>query len=174
MDRINTTKTLHNSYFDGDKYDQTFNVNTPIAVNSMVADQYDYAVTDNPELLNDRKNSAELIHKIFTESIYNDGRFEVKQREDIYSVEGVNNSLIKIPKENIAEVFNYVKTELLKQKNLNPIELIIAINEFFDFNYDYVYKKVLTPKMKQEILEDYYKNEGMHERMQEGSSIKLF
>ena len=50
--------------------------------------------------------------------------------------------------ENIEEVFNYTKTELDKVKKLNPIELIIAINEFFDFNYDYVYKKVLTPKMK--------------------------
>jgi hypothetical protein len=94
-------------------------------------------MTDDIELLNDRKNSAELIYEIFVSSQYNDGRFLIK-----------DTSIIKIPKENIEEVFNYTKTELDKVKKLNPIELIIAINEFFDFNYDYVYKKVLTPKMK--------------------------
>jgi len=81
---------------------------------------------------------------------------------------------MKIPKDSISEVFNYVKDELLSIKKLNPIELIISINEFFDFNYDYVYRKVLTPKMKQELLEDYYKNEGVKKQVNEGSSIKLF
>ena len=81
---------------------------------------------------------------------------------------------MKIPKDSINEVFNYVKDELLSIKKLNPIELIISINEFFDFNYDYVYRKVLTPKMKQELLEDYYKNEGVKKHVNEGSSIKLF
>ena len=81
---------------------------------------------------------------------------------------------MKIPKDSINEVFNYVKDELLKVKKLNPIELIIAINEFFDLNYDFVYRKVLTPKMKQELLEDYYKNEGVKKHVNEGSSIKLF
>lgn len=81
---------------------------------------------------------------------------------------------MKIPKDSISEVFNYVKDELLKVKKLNPIELIISINEFFDLNYDYVYRKVLTPKMKQELLEDYYKNEGVKKQVNESSSIKLF
>lgn len=163
MERINTSKTLHNSYFDADKYDLSFNSNAPIQVNSDMYDQYDYAMTDDIELLNDRKNSAELIYEIFVSSQYNDGRFLIK-----------DTSVIKIPKENIEEVFNYTKTELDKVKKLNPIELIIAINEFFDFNYDYVYKKVLTPKMKQELLDDYYKNEGMQTRLTQGASIKLF
>jgi len=30
MERINTSKTLHNSYFDGDNYDLNFNSNTPM------------------------------------------------------------------------------------------------------------------------------------------------
>jgi hypothetical protein len=97
------------------------------------------------------------------DSSYNDGRF---------LIEGTQ--VMKIPKDYISEVFNYVKDELLNIKTLNPIELIISINEFFDFNYDYVYRKVLTPKMKQELLEDYYKNEGVKKQVNEGSSIKLF
>ena len=90
MERINTSKTLHNSYFDADKYDLSFNSNAPISVNSDMYDQYDYAMTDDIELLNDRKNSAELIYEIFVSSQYNDGRFLIK-----------DTSVIKIPKENI-------------------------------------------------------------------------
>ena len=97
------------------------------------------------------------------DSSLSDGRF---------TIEGTQ--VIKIPKDSVAEVFNYVKDELLNIKKLGPIELVIAINEFFDFNYDYVYRKVLTPKMKQELLEDYYKNEGVKKQVNEGSSIKLF
>lgn len=163
MARINTAKTLHNSYFDGKNYDLNFNNNTPIQVHSDVADQYDYAVTVDPELLNDRKDSAEIIYQIFMDSSLSDGRF---------SVEG--SQVIKIPKDSIGTVFNYVKNELMKVKKLNPIELVIAINEFFDFNYDFVYRKVLTPQMKQELLEDYYKNEGIKKQVNEGTSIKLF
>jgi hypothetical protein len=132
-------------------------------VHQDVASQYDYATTEDPELLTDRKDTAEIIYKIFVDSSYNDGRF---------LIEGTQ--VIKIPKDSISEVFNYVKDELLNIKKLNPIELIISINEFFDFNYDYVYRKVLTPKMKQELLEDYYKNEGVKKQVNEGSSIKLF
>lgn len=128
-----------------------------------VASQYDFATTEDPELLTDRKDTAEIIYKIFVDSSYNDGRF---------LIEGTQ--VMKIPKDYISEVFNYVKDELLNIKTLNPIELIISINEFFDFNYDYVYRKVLTPKMKQELLEDYYKNEGVKKQVNEGSSIKLF
>ena len=128
-----------------------------------VASQYDFATTEDPELLTDRKDTAEIIYKIFVDSSYNDGRF---------LIEGTQ--VMKIPKDSINEVFNYVKDELLSIKKLNPIELIISINEFFDFNYDYVYRKVLTPKMKQELLEDYYKNEGDKKHVNEGPSIKLF
>jgi len=37
-------------------------------------------------------------------------------------------------------------------------EIIIAINEFFEFNYEYVVKRVISPKIKAQILEDYYNN----------------
>jgi hypothetical protein len=51
--------------------------------------------------------------------------------------------------------------------------MVIAINEFFDFNYDYIVKKVLSPKLKSEILEEYYHN-GMKERMDNNAQVKLF
>lgn len=82
--------------------------------------------------------------------------------------------MIRVPKDCIEEVFNYFKNKLESEKKLSPRDLIICINEFFDFNYEYVYKKVLTPKFKADLLEDYYNNEGFQQRMNEYSSIKLF
>lgn len=169
MARINTTKTFHNSYFDGKNYDLTFNNTTPISVHSKVADQYDYALTDNPDVLNDRQDSINIVHDIFMNSEYNDGRFNVQQGD-----EDSSNFLIRIPKENIKEVFDYVKQELLNRKQLNYIEMIIAINEYFDFNYEFVYKKVLSSKDKQILLEDYYTSEDMKSMIDENASIKLF
>ena len=43
-----------------------------------VASQYDYATTDDPELLTDRKDTAEIIYKIFTDSSLSDGRFLIE------------------------------------------------------------------------------------------------
>ena len=66
-----------------------------------------------------------------------------------------------------------MKNKLSEVKSLSAYETVIAINEFFDFNYDYVVKKVLSPKIKAEILEDYYNN-GMKERMDNNAAEKLF
>lgn len=165
--RINTAKTLHNSYFDGNNYDQSFNSNSPMSIDPRCEGWYDFALTEDPELLNDRKNTAELIHKIFNESEYSDGRFIDKGKDGTAQV-------LKIPKDFVEEVYKYVDEKLRETKKLDPIEQIIAINEFFDFDYKFVYNKVLTPTMKQEILEEFYKNGDMHERMLKSASIKLF
>lgn len=131
------------------------------------SDRYDYATTENQEVLNDRKDSAEIIYEIFTASKFNDGRFDVVPTGDDLPV-------IKIPKDSITEVFNYTRREFLKKKDVGPIELFIVICEFFEFDYKYVYNKVLSPQHKQDILEDLYKNDGMDKRMHVMSSLKLF
>ena len=79
----------------------------------------------------------------------------------------------KIPKDNISQIFYYMKNELSKLKSLSAYETVIAINEFFDFNYDYVVKKVLSPKIRAEILNEYYNN-GMKERIENNTAVKLF
>ena len=66
-----------------------------------------------------------------------------------------------------------MKNKLQQVKNITTYELVIAINEFFNFDYNYVVKKVLSPKIKSEILEDYYNN-GMKERMDNNIAEKLF
>ena len=156
--RIQTSKVLNNSYFEGTKMETEYNSQRPMVVHSAVSEQYDYAVTDDIVLLNERKDTAEKIYEIFKKSKFSD-----KYKPDT-----------KIPKEDIAEVFNYTRKELEKVKTLTAIEEVIAINEFYEFNYDYVYKNVLTPQMKQAILEDYYTNQGMKARMDESASEQLF
>ena len=66
-----------------------------------------------------------------------------------------------------------MKNKLAEVKTLSAYETVIAINEFFDFNYDYVVKKVLSPKIRAEILEEYYQN-GMKERIDNNTAVKLF
>lgn len=161
MGRINTAKVLHNSYFSGEAVDTDFN-SSPMVISPLVADQYEYALTDDIVLLQERKDTAEKLYEIFINSPYAE-KFKAK--------DGIS---IKIPKDSIAEVFKYTKDELKKVKTLTASEIVIAINEFYDFNYEFVYKKVLTPMMKQELLEDYYNNLGMKQRMDDGASEKLF
>lgn len=160
--RIQTSKVLNNSYFEGTKMETEYNTQRPMVVHPAVSEQYDYAVTDDIVLLNERKDTAEKIYEIFKNSKFSD-----KYKPSAYNV-------VKIPKEDIAEVFNYTRKELEKIKTLTAIEEVIAINEFYEFNYDYVYKNVLTPQMKQAILEDYYTNQGMKARMDESASEQLF
>lgn len=159
--RINTAKVLQNSYYSGESINTDFSSQT-MTINPMVEDQYDFALTDDIVLLNERKNTAEKIYEIFINSQYAN-KFRDK-----------NGIIIKIPKENIKEVFEYTRDELLKVKSLNPSELIMAINEFYDFNYSYICNKVLTPAAKQELLEDYKNNLGMSERIEKGASEQLF
>ena len=69
-------------------------------------------------------------------------------------------------------MFYYVKEELDKIRKLSAYELVLAINEFFDFNYNVIWHDVLSVELKGEILEDLYENHGMKSKMQ--VSKKLF
>lgn len=135
-------------------------------VNPLLSEQYDYALTENPEQLQERKKNFELIYDIFIKSPYNDGRFNVSDNKGA--------TIIKVPKENIAEVFEYMRHEIQKVKTISAVEMVIVINEFFEFNYDFVYKKVLTPQMKQAVIEDLQANHIAQNKIEKTSSIKLF
>lgn len=160
--RINTAKVLNNTYFSGDGMgDEYFAPQRTMVVSPLVSDQYDYALTEDIVLLNERKDTAEKLYEIYKASPYN-GEFMSKL------------NIIKVPRDKIFEVFHYTRKELLKVKALSAMEVVIAINEFYELNYDYVYNKVLTPQMKVEILDDYYHNQGMKDRMDEAAAEPLF
>lgn len=132
-----------------------------MALSPLISDQYDYSITEDIVLLTERKDTAELLYKIYENSPYK-GKFLN------------HNNVIKIPRDAITEIFYYTRKELLKYKSLSAMEIVIAINEFYELNYDYVYNKVLSPKMKQEILDDYYNNHGMRDRMDQAAAEPLF
>ena len=163
MARINTTKMLSNDgYFSSNDYNPDLS-NQTMTVSPLVADQYDYAMTDDIVLLHERKDTEEILYNIWINSPY------AKQ----YEVNSSTFVIPKIPKEETSKIFYYMKNKLAEVKTLSAYEMVIAINEFFNFNYDYVVKKVLSPKLKAEILEDYYNN-GMKERMDTNAAVKLF
>ena len=64
MTRINTSKMLNNDgYYNGGIESEVINT-TNIAISSLVSDQYDYSVTENVELLQERKRTSEELYKI--------------------------------------------------------------------------------------------------------------
>lgn len=163
MKRINTTKTLSNdNYFANNDYNTELQ-QQKMEVSPMVSDQYDYVLTEDIVLLNERKDTANKLYDIWINSPF------AKQ----YMVNVSIYNVPKIPKDNISQIFYYMKNELSKLKSLSAYETVIAINEFFDFNYDYVVKKVLSPKIRAEILNEYYNN-GMKERIENNTAVKLF
>lgn len=160
--RINTAKVLNSTYFSGEGMgDEYFAPQRAMAVSPLVSEQYDFAMTDDPVLLNERKDTAEKLYEIYKNSPF----------KDLYmSKLGV----MKVPRDKIFEVFHYTRNELIKVKALTAMEVVIAINEFYELNYDFVYNKILTPQMKVEILDDYYNNQGMKDRMDEEAADPLF
>ena len=105
--------------------------------------QYDYALTDDIVLLNDRKDTEQKIYNIFINSPF--------AEKYVY-----HDKAKKIIKDDIFKIFYYTKDELLKIKKLNTFEYVLAIADFYDFNFDYIIKKVLSPKIMCELLQDIY------------------
>lgn len=170
--RINTAKTLGNETFYNGGLDTTVISTTSIAVSPLVSDQYDYSVTEDPVLLQERKDTAEILYEIYKKApFYKEYEENVGEiQKDTLEAKGP----CKIPKNDICKVFSYMKEHLQRVKKLSAFETIIAINEFFDFNYEYVVKNVISSKMMAEILEDYYVNMGMSDRMDEVAENPLF
>lgn len=157
---INTTKTLSNeTFFNGGA--ENFSSSRNIAINPLVEDRYQESVTEDPVLLQDRLDTDNKLYEIYMNAPW---------RERYIDADGI----IKIPKDDIAKVFHYTREKLSKVKKLTAYEMVIAINEFYDFNYDFVVKKVLSPKIISEILEDYYKNMGLAERIDAAAEEPLF
>ena len=160
--RINTAKVLNNTYFTGDGMgDEYFAPARTMQVSPLVSEQYDFAMTEDIVLLNERKDTAEKIFEIYNSSPYA-GQYKTKL------------GVMKVPKDKVFEIFHYTRKKLAAVKNITAFEMVLAINEFYEFSYEFVYTKVLSPAMKVEILDDYYHNQGMKDRMDEAASDPLF
>ena len=65
MARINTTKTLSNdNYFANNEYNTDLQ-QQKMEVSPVVADQYDYALTEDIVLLNERKDTTNKLYEIW-------------------------------------------------------------------------------------------------------------
>lgn len=163
MGRINTSKMLsNNGYFTSVDFGENVSKQS-LKPSPVIDEQYDFAMTEDIVQLLDRQETADILYKIWQDSTY---RQQFKETSP-----GTNAP--KIPKEHIQEIFYYMKGKLIEQKKISTQELVMAINEFFGFNYEYIVKKVLSPKMMAEIIEEYYNN-GMKERIDVTVDEKLF
>lgn len=158
-----TTKILNNSYFDGNNT-ENFN-NDGIVLSPEVEDNYKETYYQDPVLLQQRQRTNEHLYDIFKNSPFWEKYGTIDKETGKYQ---------KIPKEDVAKVFYYCKNKLNEIEPISAFETVIAINEFFEFNYDYVVNKVLSPRMKSEIYAEYYNEGGMKSRMNGLASVKLF
>ena len=96
MARINTTKMLSNDgYFSSNDYNPDLS-NQTMTVSPLVADQYDYAMTDDIVLLHERKDTEEILYNIWINSPY------AKQ----YEVNSSTFVIPKIPKEETSKILH--------------------------------------------------------------------
>lgn len=160
--RINTTRALSNeSFYNGGMETEIINTMS-IAISPLIESQYDYAVTDDPVQLQERKRMNEILYEIFSQSPFR------------HSYEDPETKLIKIPKEDIAKVFHYSKTHLIKRcGDISAREMLITINEFYSFDYNYIVKHIIGSRLYSEVLEEYY-NDGLRSRIDESSAEPLF
>lgn len=158
---INTGKVLNNAWIQG-----TAESSSPgsISIDPSMEKQYDYALTSDPILLQERKDTQEKLYEIFKESPW----FE-KYGGNI----GPNGIPIpkKIDKNDVVELFYYMKEKLDNVKKLNVSEVIIAINEFFELNYDEIVNKVLSVPLKSKLYEELYEE---HQEKMDVDQEKLF
>lgn len=161
MARINTSKTLNNRFFNGGPDGMTPFYSSKISVSPSMSKQYDYALTDDPVLLQDRKDTEEKIYNIFIASPF-------------YQKYDISKGVTKIDKKDISDIFYYVKEQLEKVKSISTFEMVIGIMDFFDFPADYLVNKVISPKIKCELIDDYAQNMGMKDKIDKQASKKLF
>lgn len=169
VEHIKTHKVLNNSYFSGEKSEKMQQDTSSMQVSPLVSEQYDYALTDDISALYEQDDNDRKLMEIYENAPF--------YKPVPYQLDADGNKvyeLIKIDKKDIPEIFNYMNNEFIKVKKIRASERFKAINEFFGFNYEYVYKNVLTPKFKSEILNDYYRDGSMRRHIDECVSEKLF
>lgn len=159
-----TTKILNNSYFDGNNTEM-FSTDGMV-ISPEVEDNYKETYFSDPVLLQQRKKINEQLYKIFKDSPFWE-KYGANCLDE-------NGKPTKISKEDVYDIFYYCKQKLNELEPISAFETVIAINEFFEFSYDYIVNRVLSPKMKSEIYKEYYDEGGMKSRMNDLASVKLF
>jgi hypothetical protein len=160
---INTNAVLNNRWNAGGE-PQVFTGS--IAIDPMMDKQYDFALTDDPVALQESKDTQNKLYEIFVKSPYFQkyGGFASQEKNSKPYAK-------KVEKADIAPLFYYMKNELDKIKKVNIVEMILQINEFFDFNYNYIVNNVLTVPLKAMLYEEIYREGKMKTKMLEQEKL---
>lgn len=149
-------KIINNNY-DNVDYGAVFTKSSSIAVNPLVADRYEEALSDDVSEIYTRKHIYEELAMLYEES-------------EFYSKYGQDAR--KIEKRDISDVY-YTFKELLKKKHeYSLVQIFCAIAEFFEFNYKVLYNDVCSLEDKAELLEGLQHLYGLEKSL--NSSKKLF
>lgn len=151
-----TTKILDNAWNATDR--EVFTTGSSISVDPMVYDQYDEATTsDITELYSDRITS-DLIYDAYISSPF-------------YEKYGTNPK--KIEKSDYYDIYIYFRDFLnnIEDHKLNSVQIFISISEFFELNYEKLYKDIIPITDKSKILETIYDVYGHKSKLQ---CLKLF
>ena len=98
----------NDGYFSSVDYSADFGQQS-MNVSPLVSDQYDYAMTDDIVLLNERKDTEKVLYDIWIVSPF------VKQFTPIVvskDQEPLEYRIPKIPKEKISKIFYYMKNKI--------------------------------------------------------------
>lgn len=158
---INTGKVLNNAWIQGTA---ETTMSGPIAIDPSMEKQYDYALTSDPILLQERKDTQEKLFEIFKKSHW-------YKKYGGQSDAGGNPVPKKIDKNDVVDLFYYMKEKLDAVKKLNITEIVIAINEFFELNYDDIVNKVLSVPLKSKLYEELWEE---HQEKMDVDQEKLF
>lgn len=148
---INTAAVFNNGWNSGAN-EQTFT--GTISVHPDMEKTYDYVLTSDPVLLQERKQIQEDLYEIFKDSPFFEKYSGVRENptnpeEKIYYAK-------KIERSDVANLFFYMKEQLEQNQQLNITELIMHICEFFELNYDYIINTVLTTPLKAKLYKEVY------------------
>ena len=174
--RINTAAVLNNSWNSGAN-DQVFT--GPIAIHPEVERNYDFAMTSDPVLLQERQRAQNNLYDIFANSPFFEKYKGVKTLPDGSPMVDERTGLpvavpTKIDRNDIVDVFYYHKAELEKRQSLGIAEIVMQICEFFEFNYDYVVNSVLSIPLQAKLMRDVVRNMGLKVQKVENPDYELF
>ena len=149
-------KIINNSY-DAVDYGQEALSQSPIAINPLVSDQYEEAISENIEDIYTRKNLYNQMSELYEAS-----EFYEKYGQDCK----------KLEKADISNVYYTFKRQLLEKDDYNLVQVFTTIAEFFDLNYKTLYNDIISLEYKAEILEIFRDMYGFESQF--AKSKKLF
>lgn len=151
-----TTKILDNAWNATER--EVFAQGSTISVDPIVYDQYDEATTSD-------------ISELYTYRITSDMMYDAYLKSPFYEKYGTDPK--KIEKSDYYDIYIYFKDFLMKSEDhkLNIVQIFISILEFFELNYEKMYKDIIPITDKSKILETIYDVYGHKSKLQ---CLKLF